>query len=126
MAYDERSESGQYLGMPNYHDKSYSEATAETIDQQVFQLLDEAHTRAREIIEANREKVQLMTEMLMEFETLDRDDVLEIINGKWDGDKKKDRLKIAQDLQRKNPPPPPEKTKDRDIPITDDPSPQQI
>ena len=29
VAYDERSEAGQYLGMPNYHEKHYSEATAE-------------------------------------------------------------------------------------------------
>ncbi len=52
VAYDERSESGQYLGMPGYHEKYYSEATAEAIDKEVRSILDEAHKRAREIIEA--------------------------------------------------------------------------
>ena len=71
VSYDERTESGQYLGLANYHDKSYSEETAEKIDIEVRKLIDEAHQRAREIIEKNRDKLQLMADMLMEFETLD-------------------------------------------------------
>ena len=46
-----------------------------------------------------------MTQMLMEFETLDKDDVYEIINGSWDIAKKKARLKAAEDLQKKVTPP---------------------
>jgi cell division protease FtsH len=126
VAYDERGDAGQYLGMPNYHEKSYSEATAESIDKEVRSLLDEAHLRAKEIIEANRALVQLMTEMLMEFETLDREDVLEIMNGKFDLDKKKQRLKNSQDLQRKTPPPPPEQTKEHLPTLPDGPAPQQV
>lgn len=127
VAYDERNEGGQYLGLPNYHEKSYSEATAEEIDKEVRLILDAAHTRAKEIIEEQRAQVQLMTEMLMEFETLDRDDVLEIMNGLFDVEKKKKRLKNNEDLQRKTPPPPPEQATGRDHPpITDNPSPQQV
>ncbi len=128
VAYDERSDGGQYLGMPNYHEKGYSEATAEAIDKEVRSFLDAAHKRANEIIEEHREQVQLMTEMLMEFESLDRDDVLEIMKGKFDVEKKKQRLKLSQDLQRKTPPPPPsEEVSGRDTPtIPDDPAPQQI
>jgi cell division protease FtsH len=127
VAYDERSEAGQYLGMAGYHEKNYSEATAKFIDDEVRKILDEAHKRAIELIQTNREKVQLMTEMLMEFETLDRDDVLDIMNGKWDLEKKKQRLKSAEDLNRKLPPPPPAPAKGRDFSTpTDSPSPQQI
>ncbi len=61
--------------------------------------------KADEIVLANREKVQLMTDMLMEFETLDREDVQEIINGTWNTEKKHARLKIAEDLQKKVPAP---------------------
>jgi hypothetical protein len=69
-----------------------------------------------------------MTDALMEFETLDREDVGEIQDGTWNGEKKKQRLKVEQDLQRKTPPPPPEELTDRDLPppVTDTPSPQQI
>ncbi len=128
VAYDERSEAGQYVGMPGFHEKSYSEETAKIIDEEVRKIVDEAHKRASEIIETNRDQVQLMTDMLMEFETLDRDDVLEILNGTWDIEKKKQRLKSAKDLQRKSPPPPPEQLTDRDFPtpVTDRPSPQQV
>lgn len=108
VAYDERSESGQYLGMAGYHEKNYSEATAKFIDEEVRKILDEALEKARDILRENSTKVQLMTEMLMEFETLDRDDVLDIMNDRWDIDKKKQRLKVQEDLQRKLPPPPPE------------------
>lgn len=126
VAYDERAEGGQYLGMSNYREKSYSEATAKSIDEEVRKLLDEALRYAKEIILSKRAEVQLMTEMLMEFETLDRDDVLEIMNGTWDIEKKRQRLKSAQDLNRKTPPPPPEKVDGRDLPvITDRPTPQQ-
>lgn len=128
VAYDERAEGGQYLGMPNYHEKSYSEATAKAIDEEVRKILDEAHQRAKELIETNKDQVQLMTEMLMEFETLDREDVLEIMSGEWDIEKKRGRIKSAQNLQKKSPPPPPEKASETGLnnPISDHPSPQQI
>ena len=128
VAYDERAEGGQYLGMPNYREKAYSEATAKAIDEEVRKILDEAHLRAKEIVDAHHDQVQLMTEMLMEFETLDREDVLEIMSGEWDIEKKRGRLKTAQDLHRKTPPPPPEKVSDNGFnpPISDQPTPQQI
>jgi cell division protease FtsH len=128
ISYDERSDAGQYVGLPGYHEKNYSDATAKIIDEEVRAIIEEALKRAREIVEQHRVQVQLMTEMLIEFETLDRDDVLEIINGTWDIEKKKQRLKNAQDLQRKLPPPPPEQLTDREFPtpVTERPSPQQI
>ncbi|MBI2743752.1 MAG: ATP-dependent zinc metalloprotease FtsH [Chlamydiales bacterium] len=122
IAYDERAEGGQYLGAQSYHEKNYSEATAKFIDEEVKKLMDEAHVKAVEIVTAHREKVELMTQLLMEFETLDRDDVLDIINEKWDSEKKKKRLKSIEDLQRKLPPPPPTPIKG----FPDSPTPQQI
>ncbi len=73
--------------MPNYHEKSYSEATAEAIDKQVRSLMDAAYLRAVEIIQQNRAMVELMARMLIEFESLDRQDVLEIRGGTFDIEK---------------------------------------
>ncbi|NGX38632.1 MAG: ATP-dependent zinc metalloprotease FtsH [Chlamydiae bacterium] len=56
-------------------------------------LLDAAHKKATEIIETNRDKITLMTDMLMEFEILDRQDVLDIMDGKWDTEKKREHVK---------------------------------
>lgn len=125
VAYDERSESGQYLGGGNYQEKNYSEETAKTIDDEVRKLLHEAHQTATDIILKNKERVQVMTDMLMEFETLDRDDALEILNtGTFDKEKKKERLRLQDEANRVLPPPLP--IKDIKPSVTDDPSPQQI
>lgn len=109
VAYDERADSGQYLGWNNYHEKKYSQETAKAIDEEVRMLLDAAHDRAREILNQNRDKAELMTAMLMEFETLDSEDVDKIMKGIWDVEEKRQRLKKAEELHRKQsaPPPPP-------------------
>lgn len=112
VAYDEHSESGQYLGIGGYSEKKYSEETAKAIDDEVRRILDEAHENARKIILDHRKHVELMTQMLMEFETLDSEDVRKIINDEWSVEDKRDRLKKAEELHKKvsatPPPPPPE------------------
>lgn len=107
VAYDERSEQGQYLGMGSYHEKKYSEATAQLIDQEVKRILDDAHTLASTIIKERREQVELMTKMLMEFETLDSTDVAQILNNEWDIEGKRKRLKTAAELHQPSVVPPP-------------------
>jgi len=107
VSYDEKSEAGQYLGQNNYHEKSYSEETANKIDKEVKGLIDTAHKKALELLGANRDKVKLMADMLMEFETLDATDVKEIMDGTWDIEKKRGRVKAADELQRRSLPPPP-------------------
>ncbi|NDD58379.1 MAG: ATP-dependent zinc metalloprotease FtsH [Chlamydiae bacterium] len=128
VALDERSEGGQYLGMQNYSEKNYSQETAKVIDQEVKKLLDQAHEHAKSLIEQNRDKVQLMTDMLIEFETLDRDDVLEIMAGTWDVEKKRSKLKLNESMHRKLPPPPPainESFEEKKDFISQNPSPQE-
>ncbi|EKE02101.1 MAG: hypothetical protein ACD_20C00427G0001, partial [uncultured bacterium] len=107
VSYDESNSSNQYFGVRGYSERSYSEETAKEIDSAVKELLDTAHKRAIQIISDNKEKVDLLAAMLIEFETLDKDDVKEIMEGTWDINKKKKRLKIADELQKKAPPPPP-------------------
>lgn len=110
VAYDERSDTGQYLGMNNYHEKKYSEDTAKSIDMEVKRILDDAHQLALQIIETNREKVELMTLMLMEFETLDSEDIEKIMKGEWTVEDKRARLKKAEEAHKRGqvlPPPPP-------------------
>lgn len=110
VAYDERFDGGGgYAGL-GYHEKSYSEETARAIDEEVRQILDAAYKRACSIIEEKCQAVELMTEMLIEFETLDAQDVQDIIKGEWDEEKKRKRLKDQDQLfkrQTETPPPPP-------------------
>ncbi len=128
VAYDEKSEGGRYLGTQSYQEKSYSEETARIIDGEVRRLLGEANDLARSIIMKYKDRLQLMTDMLMEFETLDRDDVILIKEGKWDSDKKKEKEKELENLHRKLPPPPPSfigKGEDA-TKLYKDPTPQQV
>ncbi len=104
VAYDERTEQGQYLGTQGYHEKTYSQETAKAIDEEVRKILDAAHESAKEIILAHKDKVQLMTDMLMEFESLDRNDVKLIIEGSWDLEKKREKEKELESLNQKFPP----------------------
>jgi len=116
VTYDENNESNRYLGLYSNQERSYSNETAQQIDKEVKALLDEAHKRAIQIITDNKQKVELLAKMLIEFETLDKEDIKEIMEGSWDVEKKKKRLKIAEELQKKLPPPPPveDKSKQKD------------
>lgn len=108
VAYDKRSESGQYLGMQNYHEKDYSEHTAQAIDEEVRKILDAALESARSIIRERHDEVELMAQMLMEFETLDAEDVQKIINKEWNIEEKREKIKRVEELHKKssmNPPP---------------------
>lgn len=111
VAYDESGDNGNgFSGFP-YHEKSYSEQTAKAIDDEVRKLLEKAHDRAKEIIITHKEAIEKMTEMLMEYETLDAQDIRDILNHEWDDEKKKKRLRDADDLFKSPPsgPPPPPK-----------------
>lgn len=99
VAYAEGNDNG-YMGMGGHSDKKYSEDTAKSIDEEVRRILDEAHAEAVSIINKHRDQVELMTQMLIEFETLDAEDVLKIIEGKWTSEDKRERLKKAEELHK--------------------------
>lgn len=108
IAYDERSDNGQYLGMMSYHERKYSENTAQAIDEEVRKFLDAALETARSIIIEKKTPVKLVAEMLIEHETLDAEDLNKILNGTWSTEEKRHKLKLLEDLHRKSgvmPPP---------------------
>ncbi len=102
VAYDERGEEGQYLGRQSV-DKNYSEETSRRIDAEVKKLIDEAYELAKRLILENRDKVELMTEMLMEFETLEQEDVLAIMDGSFTKEGKKERMRKQEEALKKTP-----------------------
>ncbi|MEZ5314874.1 MAG: ATP-dependent zinc metalloprotease FtsH [Chlamydiales bacterium] len=107
VAYNGPSE--EATGYVYHHDKAYSEETARAIDEEVKKLLDEAYARATGIILKYPAQIELMTKMLIEFETLDAEDVRDIIDGQWDMEKKQKRLLEQENLYKRQPetPPPP-------------------
>lgn len=62
--------------------KSFSGNTAISIDTEVRKIIDECYGRAEKILEDNREKLEMMKDALMEYETIDSDQIDDIMNGK--------------------------------------------
>lgn len=61
------------------HEKSYSDETAKIIDDEVEALITEAAKRAREVIRANRPALDALRDRLLEKETVEAEEVLEVL-----------------------------------------------
>src|SRR5215213_5312889 len=68
-----------FLGRDMHKNRNYSEATAQEIDAEVRKLCADAYQRAIHLIGAHREKLETIARALLEFETLDGDQVTDII-----------------------------------------------
>ena len=68
-----------FLGREMARTKIYSERTAREIDEEIKRIIDEAYKVASDIIYGNRDKVELIANSLLEFETLDGSQVEEIV-----------------------------------------------
>lgn len=63
------------------HEREYSDDTAKVIDEEVESLITEAAARARAVIKANMDKLEVMKDNLLEKETVDADEVLVLFKG---------------------------------------------
>lgn len=52
------------------------------IDAEVRRILEEQYARACDILKANRERVEVMVQCLMKWETLDEDQIADIMEGR--------------------------------------------
>jgi cell division protease FtsH len=68
-----------FIGRDMMRRKTYSEATAQEIDAEVHVIIDGCYNRAREIIFANRDKLEMIANALLEYETLDGAQVQDIV-----------------------------------------------
>lgn len=68
-----------YLGREIGRKQDHSEATAKAIDEEVTQLLQVAYQRGEQLIQANRDKLELLVDYLLEVETADGRDVETLI-----------------------------------------------
>ena len=67
-----------FVGMNYGHQRDYSEEIAGIVDEEVRELIDNAHQEAYEILIANRETLDNLVLELMERETLEKDEVARI------------------------------------------------
>ncbi len=74
-----RSQGGMFLGRDIAAERDFSEDTAAAIDEEVSQLVAEAYRRATEVLNANRPVLDELAEMLVEKETVDAEDLQELL-----------------------------------------------
>ena len=80
LMYDEGGEEvflGRSAGQPP---KAMSDETARAIDAEVRNIIDECYQGAHQILEDNRKKLDLMAEALMQYETIDAEQIDDIMN----------------------------------------------
>ncbi|MDZ4212478.1 MAG: ATP-dependent zinc metalloprotease FtsH [Methylotenera sp.] len=73
------SEQDSFFG--NMSSKTVSEATQQKVDAEIRRILDEQYGLARKLLEDNRVKVEAMAAALMEYETIDADQINDIMAG---------------------------------------------
>ena len=81
MVYAE-NEGEVFLGRSITRSQHISEKTQQDVDAEIRRILDEQYAVAYKILDENRDKMETMCKALMEWETIDRDQVLEIMEGK--------------------------------------------
>ncbi|MDR4503892.1 MAG: ATP-dependent zinc metalloprotease FtsH [Candidatus Scalindua sp.] len=88
-----RQQGNIFLGHDLVQEKEYSEKTAIAIDDEVTRIIKESYSKAKTLIEENRDKLNLLAQKLEEFEVLEGDQILELLDlkddrKKADGDQK--------------------------------------
>ena len=74
-----------FLGREISEQRDYSDAVAEQIDGEVRQIIDEQYARARQILEENRDKLELVAQKLLEFESLEAEEFVALMEGRESG-----------------------------------------
>ncbi|MBX6319482.1 ATP-dependent zinc metalloprotease FtsH [Pigmentiphaga sp.] len=81
MVYAE-NEGEVFLGRSITKTTQVSEATMQKVDAEIRRIIDEQYAVARKILEENRDKVEAMAKALLEWETIDADQINDIVEGR--------------------------------------------
>ena len=99
-----------FLGHSITKHKEVSEVTAHLIDEEIRVFIDRSYARAEKILKKNMDKLHMMADALMKYETIDSDQIGDIMAGKqprdpegWDDDDHGDgqsNVKKADDVKK--------------------------
>src|SRR5262245_56045224 len=81
MVYGE-NEGEVFLGRSVTVHKNVSETTMQKVDSEIRRIVDQQYALARKIIDDQRDKVEVMAKALLEWETLDADQINDIMEGR--------------------------------------------
>ena len=104
MVYGE-NENEVFLGRSVTTHKNVSEATMQKVDTEIRRIIDEQYALARRLLEQNRDKVEIMANALLEWETLDAEQVNDIMQGITPRPPKEPSVKPIEPLLKEPPTP---------------------
>ena len=81
MVYGE-NEGEVFLGRSITTHKNVSEATMQKVDTEIRRIIDQQYALAKRLLDENRDKVEAMTQALLEWETIDAEQINDIMAGK--------------------------------------------
>ncbi|HEX2244822.1 MAG TPA: ATP-dependent zinc metalloprotease FtsH [Gammaproteobacteria bacterium] len=81
LAYSE-DEGEVFLGHSVTRHKMMADETAHAIDEEIRKFIDRGYSRAQEILTANMDKLHLMAEALLKYETIESEQIDELMAGK--------------------------------------------
>ncbi|MFL6621069.1 MAG: ATP-dependent zinc metalloprotease FtsH [Sulfurifustis sp.] len=76
------NQSEVFLGRDVMTHKNMSDSVAEAVDKEIRRIIDEQYSRARSIIEESADKIEKMAKALLEWETLDAEQIEDIMQGR--------------------------------------------
>ena len=79
IAYGEGSDHQVFLGRDMASRRNYSEEVASDIDKEIFRLIDTAYEACRQLISDNVDKLHIIAEALIEKETLEAEELKELV-----------------------------------------------
>lgn len=74
-----RQQGNMFLGRDIVAERDFSEETAAIVDEEMYQLVDVAYRRAKEVLVNNRHVLEQLVQMLVEKETVDAEELQELL-----------------------------------------------
>lgn len=82
MQYEKDNEGSAYLGGSSTTMISMSDETAKIIDEEVTEIINSCYKKAQDLLEANKDILENMMDALLKYETIDADQIDDLMNRK--------------------------------------------
>lgn len=82
MQYEKDNEGSAYLGGSSTTMISMSDETAKIIDEEVTEIINSCYKKAQDLLEANKDILENMKDALLKYETIDADQIDDLMNRK--------------------------------------------
>jgi cell division protease FtsH len=98
-----RNQDMPFLGREMASEPDYSEEMARDIDEEIHRVIEEAHVTARKVLEEHLEELHRLSAILVERETIDKDQFIKLLEGASDEEVFPEE--VAQDSEPAKPKP---------------------